>query len=808
MRGDFTPATDDTLLHGNSPDSASEAAGNLPESSPSLVCGRYLLKELIGKGGMGSVYRAHDLLLDRFVALKLLPAHLADSPAALARFQREAKAAAGIRHGSVVSVHDFGLSESGQPFLVMDLIDGRTLKEVIEERGQLSLTEVERVFTSVIEGLMQAHAAGVVHRDLKPGNIMLSGSDEQEVSILDFGIAKVVAAEGENSGILNLTQTGEILGSPLYMSPEQCLGEETDYRSDIYSLSCCLFEALTGQLPFKGKNAFAAMTMHVNRTPASLSFCRPDLNFGMQLEEVVAKGLAKSKGSRYQSLEQFKTDLVAALRTSNEMLVSNEPLACASARAVKPDWKSTNKMILLAMLVFVACWGLAFPLVLHLSFVNPVYAALGGIVMGVFVIFLSQLFFGPGGLLLRSAQNRYVGENEAAHRLLLKQLAAYAGAPGALELGAYLDSNLLLPRRQTLVVPPAVRADQPFALIVGKSGKGKTRLLRRLIKQDRSNGSIFVLDTHGALFDGLKSEHSQSDKVCFLDFSATRPELALTERPISSTRETLSLLAAQSLVEALMGISGQKLGLSKDREMVLVQVFEGFFLEKFFGDELASRLQASGISGDASALVLSLLAMPAFAALPALLEGSTSALQSGALLVKLPLHAMQAQAAYLACFLNRFVLGLKIAGHIAGSLSVYIDGGDRVLDDATLEFSADACGCPGLFYLVTMQSLSARHTEVPERLLDRTNLLVSFAVGPRDAARLGRRIFPSPGLRIKAPTTRHLFAGSGEAPRFFSNQDDETFYEDLLTNLSPGTFFCRFTKPVESVVKIKLPEDS
>ncbi|MDX1986794.1 MAG: serine/threonine-protein kinase [Candidatus Obscuribacter sp.] len=807
MNGEFSPAKDETLVDGSTPESAPV---DRADSACELVSGRYSLKELIGKGGMGSVFRARDLLLDRDVALKLLPAHLTENAAALARFQREARAAAGIRHPAVVTVHDFGLTESGQPFLVMDLIEGKTLKQLIEERGQLSFVEIEQVFTRVIEGLKQAHAAGVVHRDLKPGNIMLTDADEQEALLLDFGIAKVGSGEGENSGVLNLTQTGEILGSPLYMSPEQCLGEDVDFRADIYSLSCCLYEALTGEPPFKGKNAFETMTMHVNRTPASLAFSRPDLNFGLQLEEVIEIGLAKSREARYQSLEQFQADLISALRSSFDIALADDDASPASSKTVIRDWRSGHRLILLAVLVSVACIGLAFPLFLQLFMFKPLYAALGLIVVGVGLVFLSQLVFGPGGLLFRSVQNRYVGESEAAHRLLLRQLAPVSGVKGALELGSYLDFNLLWPRRQTIVVPPSVRAGLSFALVLGKSGKGKTRLLRRLIRQERVNGSIFVLDTQGALFDGLQSEFSQADTFCFWDFSATAPELTASARSPSASKEQLSLLAAQCMVEALAGVSlMQKVnlpGLSKDKDMALTEVLEGFFLEKIKVDELPSRLQASGIGSESSSLILSLLALPCLDCLPALLPGCVRAVETGGLCVKLPLHILQSQTAYLACFLNRFVVRLKLAGHISSNLSVYIDGADRTLDAGTLEFSAAACGCPGLFYLASMQSLSWMHADLPERLLDRANLLISFAVGRRDSSQLGRRIFPSLGLRIQAPTARSLFVGAGEKPRFFSDQDHDKFYQDLLTNLLPGTFFCHFTTPVESVVKVQLPE--
>jgi len=276
-----------------------------------LVDGKYEIISLLGKGGMGAVYRVRHILLNIELALKTLDTKQLSDANTSKRFQTEAKAAFSLTHPNLVKVHDFGVLEDGRPFLVMDLVQGKTLQELIKESGRLSLDEVGSIFAQLCFGLAHAHQQQVVHRDIKPANIMIvEGADlknEGSVKILDFGIAKIVNAErGEMQA---LTQTGEIFGSPYYMSPEQCAGESIDQRCDIYSPGCVLFEALTGTPPLIGSNALRTMMLHVNEAPPSLKEAALGVEFPQELEQMVAKMLAKRAVDRHADISAVARDL-------------------------------------------------------------------------------------------------------------------------------------------------------------------------------------------------------------------------------------------------------------------------------------------------------------------------------------------------------------------------------------------------------------------------------------------------------------------------------------------------------------------
>lgn len=278
-----------------------------------VLDGKYEVLSLLGKGGMGTVYRVKQKLLGVDLALKTLDAEQLSDSAAARRFQTEAKAAFSLKHPNLVKVHDFGVFENGQPFFAMDLVEGQTLQDMIKQKGRLSLEQIEAIFTQICFGLAFAHSKSVVHRDVKPGNIMVTGGDlrtEGSVKILDFGIAKVVAADrGEMDA---LTRTGEIFGSPLYMSPEQCSGLAIDHRTDVYSLGCVLFEALTGTPPLIGTNPLRTMMMHVNDEPPSLKEAAMGVEFPPQIERVVSKMLSKAASDRYSDLSIAAHEISAA----------------------------------------------------------------------------------------------------------------------------------------------------------------------------------------------------------------------------------------------------------------------------------------------------------------------------------------------------------------------------------------------------------------------------------------------------------------------------------------------------------------
>jgi predicted Ser/Thr protein kinase len=283
--------------------------GALELPAGTIIAERYKVIEEIGRGGMGVVYRVLQLTLDREMALKTIDGHDVKD-ATWRRFQQEAKASSLLDHPNLISVHDSGVIEGKHPYFVMDYVQGTTLSKLVEEKGPLTVEEALPIFIQVCFGLAYAHDLGIVHRDLKPSNIMLMkppGGGAYIVKIVDFGIAKLHQAEGAD--IQGLTKTGEIFGSPLYMSPEQCLGIAVDHRSDIYALGCVFFEALAGLPPFMGNTALATMMQHQSERPPSLKEATLGKEFPQPVEALIARLLEKDPDKRYQSLKAVARDL-------------------------------------------------------------------------------------------------------------------------------------------------------------------------------------------------------------------------------------------------------------------------------------------------------------------------------------------------------------------------------------------------------------------------------------------------------------------------------------------------------------------
>jgi serine/threonine-protein kinase len=310
----FIRTVNDKVGGARAPVSAYECRlkGQLKAKEPlvgTLVAKRYFLLSILGKGGMSVVYKAKDRLKRRILAVKTLRYQWADDGLTVKRFQREAQALSLLRHPAIVGIYDYGETRSGQPFFVMDHLTGSSLAEVLKAQTFLPVKRVRQIFRQVFDAVHHAHNAGLVHRDLKPGNIMLVESDSQGdvVKIVDFGIAKL------QQEAQKLTRLGEVWGSPVYMSPEQCQGSTLDKRSDVYSLGVCLFESLSGQLPFFGKNYFETMTMQINEPPPSIRQVRPDLLFNEELDLVLSKALAKDPEQRFQSVKDFKIQMEEAI---------------------------------------------------------------------------------------------------------------------------------------------------------------------------------------------------------------------------------------------------------------------------------------------------------------------------------------------------------------------------------------------------------------------------------------------------------------------------------------------------------------
>ncbi|MEW6732832.1 MAG: serine/threonine-protein kinase [Acidobacteriota bacterium] len=279
-----------------------------------IVDTKYRIDALIGQGGMGTVYRATHLELDRVIALKVVLPDFVSSGETLERFRREARAAARLNHPNVITIYDFGVLANGRAYLAMELLTGQSLRDELEKVGMLSPRRVLEILRPVCEAVQAAHNAGVIHRDLKPDNIVLESNEfgHELIKVVDFGIAKLKETAGVQA--LNLTGPGLVMGTPHYMSPEQCKGEELDARSDIYSLGVMLYEMLSGHVPFDAPTPSAVIIQHAIDPPRRLSLLRRDL--AIELETVVMKALAKSRQARQQTVIELFAELERATPTS------------------------------------------------------------------------------------------------------------------------------------------------------------------------------------------------------------------------------------------------------------------------------------------------------------------------------------------------------------------------------------------------------------------------------------------------------------------------------------------------------------
>jgi len=266
--------------------------------SKALLGNRYRLGEMIGTGGMADVYIAQDTRLARQVAIKVLRSDLARDPSFVARFRKEALAAAGLNHPGIVAVYDSG--EEPAPYIVMELISGQTLRDLIHKGEHLPLQRALEIGEGILAALEYSHQCGIVHRDIKPANIMIT--DHGDVKVMDFGIARALADFGAT-----LTSTWNVVGTAQYLSPEQALGEVADSRSDIYSTGCLLYETLTGKPPFTGETPVAIAYQHVSGNLIPPSKTTPGLPVG--IDTLLTIALAKNPDDRYQSAQLMLNDL-------------------------------------------------------------------------------------------------------------------------------------------------------------------------------------------------------------------------------------------------------------------------------------------------------------------------------------------------------------------------------------------------------------------------------------------------------------------------------------------------------------------
>src|ERR1700740_2672099 len=271
---------------------------------PHHLSDRYELGEILGFGGMSEVHLARDVRLHRDVAVKVLRADLARDPSFYLRFRREAQNAAALNHPSIVAVYDTGEADTPTgplPYIVMEYVDGVTLRDIVHTDGPLPAQRAIEIIADACQALNFSHQAGIIHRDVKPANIMINTTNA--VKVMDFGIARAIADSGNS-----VTQTAAVIGTAQYLSPEQARGDSVDARSDVYSLGCVLYEILTGEPPFTGDSPVSVAYQHVREDPVPPS--KRHEGISAHLDSVVLKALAKNPDNRYQTAAEMRADLV------------------------------------------------------------------------------------------------------------------------------------------------------------------------------------------------------------------------------------------------------------------------------------------------------------------------------------------------------------------------------------------------------------------------------------------------------------------------------------------------------------------
>lgn len=309
-----------------------------------IVDGQYQIVQKIGSGGMGSVYKAAQPEMNRMVAIKILHPRLAGRKDLVSRFRREARAMSQLSHPNTVRVFMYGELDDGSLYIVMEMLDGRSLNQAVRRDGPMPLDKAAGLFTQVCGALQEAHGMGIVHRDLKPENIFLCNQAGlvDFPKVLDFGLAKVTERQ-MRPGSLILTQEGMVFGTPEFMSPEQAQGKSLDARSDIYSLAVILFEVLTGKLPFVVQTPMEFIQRHVMEKPRRLAEAAPERVYSQLLEAVIAKALAKNPDDRWQSAAEFaqavqNTLLSPAPIPAQEAVVHEAPSVAPRNPLSLPSW--------------------------------------------------------------------------------------------------------------------------------------------------------------------------------------------------------------------------------------------------------------------------------------------------------------------------------------------------------------------------------------------------------------------------------------------------------------------------------------
>ncbi len=336
-----------------------------PTIAPVTIANARLSNNLIivstlGQGGVGTVYKVENESTKEFYAAKVLHPEFLRDQGATKRFEQEAESARLLDHPNLVRVYEKGRTQFGTPYFLMDFLDGHSLADILSDQVYFDSPHALRLFSQICQGIAYAHSKGVIHRDLKPSNaiVVKDASGEETVKIVDFGIAKVTAQDS------NLTQTGDIFGSPNYMSPEQCSGNPLDLRSDIYSLGCCLYEMVTGKAPFTSENPLKTVLKHINEPAVPVRKAFPTLDLSEGLEILIDNMLQKDPADRYQSVNDLQRDLllVQAGKTPAKFRKSGQPAVQSKTKRLI---LTTVVPVLAVISTSIAVTGYFFPNLLH-----------------------------------------------------------------------------------------------------------------------------------------------------------------------------------------------------------------------------------------------------------------------------------------------------------------------------------------------------------------------------------------------------------------------------------------------------------
>jgi len=355
------PTEGSSSLSGTKLESAARRGGDEAELIGTTLSGRYLVTRKVGQGGMGAVYEATHTLIGKRVAVKVLLEKYARREAIVQRLEQEARLASSCQNEHIIDITDFGSTEDGRTFVVMEYLDGESLAECLARETRLPEQRLLQIISQAASALAAAHAKGIVHRDIKPENLfLLRRKDQDFVKVVDFGISKSLRASDEAEEQPRLTQTGMVLGTPLYMSPEQARGDdELDARVDVYALGVIMYEAMTGRVPFIGNNYLSVISQVLNEEPRPPREVRPELS--EELEAVVLRAMSKDRAERYASATDLLNDVTALLEDptrSTERAKITGPRKKSPARSKSPlkiaIWVALVAVVIASVVITVA----------------------------------------------------------------------------------------------------------------------------------------------------------------------------------------------------------------------------------------------------------------------------------------------------------------------------------------------------------------------------------------------------------------------------------------------------------------------